>query len=216
MERKENGCFVWKWQPVAQATGCKVRKKGDYNRDLSIFGFWKRAESDCLHTKITRSIVLWFIHRISTIHSPFNLVCRQSLSALFQKLYNNRPSLKIMILMIKVLFIYMVNFFAVAKNAKKRKISQFFCYIAKFVSSLIKNISLISEIFRYIAKYFAMNRTKVAKNIFWTGAGGPHLIGNFGEVPLTATSPKFRMRRGPPAPIQKIFFATLSLWKRRQ
>ena len=23
---------------------------------------------------------------------------------------------------------------------------------------------------------------KVAKNIFWTGAGGPHLIGNFGEV----------------------------------
>ena len=52
---------------------------------------------------------------------------------------------------------------------------------------------------------------KVAKNIFWTGAGGPHLIGNFGEVPLTATSPKFRMRRGPPAPVQKIFFATLSL-----
>ena len=36
MERKENGCFGWKWQPVAQATGaygtgCKIRKKGDYN-----------------------------------------------------------------------------------------------------------------------------------------------------------------------------------------
>ena len=51
---------------------------------------------------------------------------------------------------------------------------------------------------------------KVAKNILWKGAGGPHLIGNFGEVPLTTTSPKFRMRRGPPAPVQKIFFATLS------
>ena len=28
---------------------------------------------------------------------------------------------------------------------------------------------------------------------------------------MSATSPKFRMRRGPPAPVQKIFFATLSL-----
>ena len=26
---------------------------------------------------------------------------------------------------------------------------------------------------------------KVAKNIFWTGAGGPRLIRNFGEVALT-------------------------------
>ena len=37
---------------------------------------------------------------------------------------------------------------------------------------------------------------------------------------MSATSPKFRMRRGPPAPVQKIFFATLSLgipeWRKAQ
>ena len=35
---------------------------------------------------------------------------------------------------------------------------------------------------------------KVAKNIFWTGAGGPRLIWNFGEVAVNGTSPKFPMR----------------------
>ena len=64
-----------------------------FNRGLSLFSFWKRAESDCLHIRLTISIVLRFIHRISTIHPPFNLVCRQSLSALFQKLNNNNPLL---------------------------------------------------------------------------------------------------------------------------
>ena len=63
------------------------------NRGLLLFSFWKRAESDCLHIRLTISIVLRFIHRISTIHPPFNLVCRQSLSALFQKLNNNNPLL---------------------------------------------------------------------------------------------------------------------------
>ena len=58
---------------------------------MSLFSFWKRAESDCLHIRLTISIVLRFIHRISTIHSPFNLVCRQSLLALFQKLNNDKP-----------------------------------------------------------------------------------------------------------------------------
>ena len=32
------------------------------NRDLLLFSFWKRAESDCLHIRLTRSIVLRFIH----------------------------------------------------------------------------------------------------------------------------------------------------------
>ena len=58
---------------------------------MSLFIFWKRAESDCLHIRLTISIVLRFIRRISTIHSPFNLVCRQSLLALFQKLNNDKP-----------------------------------------------------------------------------------------------------------------------------
>ena len=56
-----------------------------------------------------------------------------------------------------------------------------------------------------------VNNDKVAKNIFWTGAGGPRLIRNFGEVAVNGTSPKFPMRWGPPAPVQKIFFTTLSL-----
>ena len=30
-----------------------------------------------------------------------------------------------------------------------------------------------------------IHNDKVAKNIFWTGAGGPRLIRNFGEVALT-------------------------------
>ena len=40
-------------------------------------------------------MVLRFIQYkvLSTIHPPFNLVCRQSLSALFQKLNNNNPLL---------------------------------------------------------------------------------------------------------------------------
>ena len=56
-----------------------------------------------------------------------------------------------------------------------------------------------------------LNNDKVVKNIFWTGAGGPHLIGNFGEGAVNGASPKFPMRCGPPAPVQKMFFATLSL-----
>ena len=36
--------------------------------------------------------------------------------------------------------------------------------------------------------------SKVAKNNFWKGARGPHPIGNFGEVAVNGTSPKFPMR----------------------
>ena len=37
-----------------------------------------------------------------------------------------------------------------------------------------------SKYFCAFFKGFGKN-DKVAKNIFWTGAGGPHLIGNFGR-----------------------------------
>ena len=64
-----------------------------FNRGLLLFIFWTRAESDCLHIRLTISIVLRFVRSISTIHPPFKLVCRQSLSALVQKINNNNPLL---------------------------------------------------------------------------------------------------------------------------
>ena len=42
--------------------------------------------------------------------------------------------------------------------------------------------------FGYRTNYLVPLNDKVAKNIFWTGAGGPHLIGNFGEVGCHQTS----------------------------
>ena len=41
------------------------------NRGLLLFSFWKRAESDCLHIRLTISIVLRFIHRIIYDSSTF-------------------------------------------------------------------------------------------------------------------------------------------------
>ena len=47
------------------------RKIASNNRGLLLFSFWKRAESDCLHIRLTISKVLRFIHRIIYDSSTF-------------------------------------------------------------------------------------------------------------------------------------------------
>ena len=78
---------------TAYRTAYQLTEADKTNRGLLLFVFWTRAESDCLHIRLTISRVLRFIRSISTIHPPFKLVCRQSLSALVQKINNNKPLL---------------------------------------------------------------------------------------------------------------------------
>ena len=62
-----------------------------YNRGLLLFSFWKRAESDCLHTRLKGGWIVDIRCMNRRTMDIVNLICRQSLSALFQKLNNDKP-----------------------------------------------------------------------------------------------------------------------------
>ena len=63
------------------------------NRGLLLFIFWTRAESDCLHTSLKGGWIVDILRTNRRTMDIVNLICRQSLSALFQKLNNNNPLL---------------------------------------------------------------------------------------------------------------------------
>ena len=65
----------------------------DCNRGLSLFSFWKRAKSDCLHTRLKGEWIVDIRRMNRRTMDIVNLICRQSLSALFQKLNNDKPLL---------------------------------------------------------------------------------------------------------------------------
>ena len=86
------GCLsAFIWMRIQSTMHNCSKSPFSFNRGLLLFIFWTRAESDCLHIRLTISIVLRFVRSISTIHPPFKLVCRQSPSALVQKTNNNNP-----------------------------------------------------------------------------------------------------------------------------
>ena len=65
----------------------------NYNRGLLLFSFWTRAESDCLHTRLKGEWIVDIRCMNRRTMDIVNLICRQSLSALFQKLNNDKPLL---------------------------------------------------------------------------------------------------------------------------
>ena len=98
----------------------------------------------------------------------------------------------------RVLFLfYIMQIFLCIKNAHKVHPFHLFTYMkTKFYICVYATV--IWNINRNIINY------KVANSNFSKGARGPHPKGNFGKVGLNATSPKFPMRWGPPAPFQKL------------